>query len=469
MLYTKFNDVEPSEKPMALCIMPRNFKRMSYIMGFSVPVMEFLTEKYNLVILTGQKDDNEELLKYGQVWGIDQIYIKYLKSERFKRVDDLEDSNCEYNHNILTEEFVKTFGKGFFSKLSKILIFNPDDFILPLTSYVSKKEHLDLHLQQNEFHDSINPDTFELEKIKIANRKICKNFDAKCRILAFGSHFKNITVNLVKYAFKEAKNFDTAYAFINDPAFYSPIFEYENIPFKAYYFKDDKRGTRDYYEFPIGELQHIIWDGRNKKIDLLSFGSDKRKKDKSVFFAGTIFQEKGGRIELWEKYLKNLRVPDAGLYIPLRSNGILHSKSRNDKYLNKVKEVFSELLYDVENHPHYLGHLVPDEYEDQVARYKYGILFRCVSNYDSLNFRPILYARLRILPLLDPLYDPAYLQIPEYIQSKLLVYSHKDIEQKVKYFDENIEEREKLLDDLEELFSIKTFNKNWKNKLNNYF
>ncbi|MFM2010525.1 MAG: hypothetical protein RLZZ479_916, partial [Bacteroidota bacterium] len=26
-----------------------------------------------------------------------------------------------------------------------------------------------------------------------------------------------------------------------------------------------------------------------------------------------------------------------------------------------------------------------------------------------------------------------------------------------------------LLDDLEELFSIKTFNKNWKNKLNNYF
>lgn len=469
MLYNKFNNTEFTGKPVALCIMPRNFKKMSFIMGFSIPILEFLAESNDLVILTGNKEDNEEFLKYGQVWGFDQVYLKKLKLNKFKRVNELEESNCEFNRNILIDEFTKNFGEGFFKKLSKILVFDPVDFILPLTSYVSKKEHPGLHFQFNEFHDSVNPDPVELEKIKKANEKVCKNFDAKCRILAFGSHFKNITVNLVKHAIKEAENFDMAYAFINDPAFYSPIFEYEKIPFKAYYFRDDKRGTRDFYEFPIGELQHIVWDGRNKKTDLLSLSSVKPKKDKSVFFAGTIFQEKGGRIELWEQYLKNLRVPDAGLYIPQRTNGILYSKGQNDKYLNKVKDTFSELLEDIESHPHYLGHLVPDEYEEQVSRYKYGILFRCVSKHDSLNFRPVLYARLRILPLLDYMYDPAALQIPEYIQSKITIRSHADIEAKVKYFDENPEEREQILDELEKIFKVKTFNNNWKTELNKYF
>jgi len=471
MLYTKLNDKNPSGKPLALCIMPRNFKKMTYIMGFSIPILEFLSQEYDLILITGNEYENEDLYKYGQVWGLVQKDLNKMKETRLKRAVEVDkgSTNWEYNREILLDEFKNCFGKDYFKNLKKILIFDPIDFILPLASYVSKKEHTALCERRNEFHDAVDPDENEKTKISEINQKIGMMFDARCSILAFGTHFKNVSVNLVKYAFKEADSFDTAYAFINDPAFYTPIFDYERIPFKAYYFQDDKRGTRNFYKFPLAELQHIIWDKQNKRKDLISnMDEEKPKKDRSVFFAGTIFQEKGGRINLWNLYLKDLRIPDAGLYIPLRANGILHAKGNSGRYLNKVKDVFAELYQEVIDHPHYEGHLIPEEYEQQVARYRYGILFRCVSYFDSLNFRPILYARLRILPLLDPQYDPAALQIPPYIQSKLLVHSHEDIAERVKYFDEHIEEREQLLDDLEKLYSIETFEKNWKKELKKY-
>jgi hypothetical protein len=470
MLYTKINDKELTGKPIALCMMPRNFKKMSYIMGFSIPILEYLSKEYDVVVITGKEKDggNDDILKFGPAWGINQIHLGKMKDNDFKRATEMEgdDTNWQFNKDVLLKEFENTFGKDYFKNLKKILMIDPIDFILPLTSYVAKKDSEFLCDLKNEFHDTVNDD--ELDKISEANQKVYEKFDARCSVLAFGTHFKNISTNLVKYAHSEASDFDMAYAFINDPAFYTPIFPLFEIPFKAYYFRDDKRGTRDFYEFPMGELQHIVWDNRKKK-DLFAMFSETKKKDLSVFFAGTIFQEKGGRVELWNRYLKDLRVPDAGLYVPLRSNGILHSKGNNDRYLNKVKDVFADLHEEVVNHPHYRGHLVPEEYEDQVSRYRYGILFRCVSHFDSLNFRPILYARLRILPFLDPQYDPAALQVPPYIQKQLIVNDHNEIAEKVKYFDEHPEEREKLLDELEDIFSIKTFEKNWKTILKNYF
>lgn len=473
MLYVQLNEKPRTGKPLVMCMMPRDFKKMSYIMGFSIPILQVLSEDYDLMLITGKEGENEDLYKYGQVWGLSQAYLINLKAKRFKRAVEMsegEDINWKYNRDILWEEFLLTFKKGYFTDLKKILIFDPIDFILPLTTYVSQKEHPLLCTRRNEFHDAVDPDDLEREMINKHNDIIYHKFDTRCSVLAFGTHFKNVSVNLVKYAFKEAEDFDMAYAFINDPAFYTPIFPFEGIPFKAYYFKDDKRGTRDFYEFPLGELQHIIWDKRIKQADLLkNLFNQARPKDRSVFFAGTIFQEKGGRVELWNRYLKNLRVPGAGLYIPQRSNGILHSKRVNDRYLNKIKDIFADLHEEVINHPHYDGWLVPDEYEEQVSRFRYGILFRCVSYYDSLNFRPILYARLRILPLLDPQYDPTGLQVPPYIQQHLLVHSHEDIAERVKYFDEHPLERENLLDKLEEIFHTKTFEKNWKKDLKNYF
>jgi hypothetical protein len=75
---------------------------------------------------------------------------------------------------------------------------------------------------------------------------------------------------------------------------------------------------------------------------------------------------------------------------------------------------------------------------------------------------------LRILPLIDPGYDPQGLQIPLDIQSYLLVNSADDIEQKVNYFNENPEIRENLLDQLEYKFKVKQFEHNWKKQLSDY-
>jgi hypothetical protein len=271
----------------------------------------------------------------------------------------------------------------------------------------------------------------------------------------------------IKHAFNESKDFKMSYAFINDPAFYTPIFNEWNIPFTAYYFADDKRGTRDFHQFPIGELQHLLWDERKKKKDLLAM-NEPVVKDKDFFFAGTIFQEKGGRVDLYNRYLKDLRVPNSSLFIPQRANGIVYTKNNNDRYVNKLTDKFADLHNDVVNHPLYAGHLVPAEYEETVKKYRYGMLFRCVSYYDSLNFRPILYARLRILPLIDPQYDPQCLQIPREIQEHLLVKHHHDITERVIYFNENPDHREELLNKLEYKFSVNTFQKDWKKTLQSY-
>ena len=162
MLYTKINDKELTGKPIALCMMPRNFKKMSYIMGFSIPILEYLSQDHDVVIITGKEKDggNDDLLKFGPVWGIDQIRLSKMKDTLFKRAVEMdgEDNNWAYNKEVLLKEFQDTFGKDYFKNLKKILMIDPIDFILPLTSYVAKKDSEFLCDLKNEFHDTVNED-----------------------------------------------------------------------------------------------------------------------------------------------------------------------------------------------------------------------------------------------------------------------------------------------------------------------
>jgi hypothetical protein len=468
-LFVKTHDKPLTGKPKAMMIFPRDFDKMEYIMGFGIPILEYVSKDYDPIIITGRDSDITHYKKWGQVWGFVISHLLKMKDNSFKRADEMEgdDTNWEYNQEILLRELKDSFGEDFFVDLEKIFIIDPIDFILPQTSYVPRKESVLLNDRKNEFHDTVNSDPDELQTIEKYNQKVGQKYYSRCSVLAFGSHNKNVSMSLIQWAVSSANNFKMTYAFINDPAFYTPIFKEWQIPFTALYFANDNRGSRDFKEFPIGELQHLVWDIRKKSRDLLSIPQP-LVKDKDFFFAGTIFQEKGGRIELYNKYLKDLRIPDSSLFIPQRANGIVYTKKNNDRYLNKLTDKFTDLHTDVVNHPLYAEHLIPSEYEDVVKRYKYGMLLRCVSFYDSLNFRPILYARLRILPFIDPGYDPQGLQIPLHIQEKLLVQDSTDIEKKVKYFNENPAERENLLDELEYKFSVKTFEKTWKTILSSY-
>ena len=468
-LYVKIHERESTGKPKAMFLFPRDFEKMEYIMGFGIPILEYVSTLYDPIVITGKEGDISFFKKYAEVWGFSSGHLGYLKDNLFKRAVEMDgdDSNWEYNQKIVVNELKESFGEKYFKDLSKIFIIDPIDFILPQTGYVSNKDSQLAAIRKNEFHDTIFDDDNELKVIDDINKRIADKYYSRCSVLAFGSHNKNVSMALIEYAVKSSTNFEMTYAFINDPAFYTPIFDKWKIPFTAYYFGDDNRGTRDFKEFPIGQLQHILWDSRKKKKDLLSIDGPTIK-DKDFFFAGTIFQEKGGRVELYNQFLKNLRIPKSDLFIPQRPNGIIYTKKNNERYVNKVLDKFADLHDNIIKHPLYADHLVPNEYEETVKRYKYGMLFRCVSYYDSLNFRPILYARLRILPLIDPSYDPTYIQIPKEIQEHLIVHNDEDIKIKVNYFNDNVALREELLDNLEYIFSIKNFSKNWKTILSQY-
>jgi hypothetical protein len=468
-LFNKIHDKKNTGKPTIVMLFPRNFEKSEYIMGFGIPILEYLSEKFHPIVLTGETSDIEQMKEYSEIWAISQKYLNILKDTRFKRSHEIsegEDKNWKYNQKILNEELEKAFGTTIFSNLHSIYIIDPIDFILPLTPYISKKDNLHLCKLQNEFHDSIDPSEEELQLIKDKNKWIGENYQYCCSILAFGSHFKNISMSFVDFAVKQSLNFHKVYGFINDPAFYTPIFGEWNIPFTAFYFVDDNRGTRNFVEFPIAELQHLVWDKKKQSKDLLSV-SNTKKKDRDFFFAGTIFQEKGGRVELYEQYLKNLNIPNSYLFIPKKANGMIHTH-KIDKYAKKLSEKFSEIHEHVMSHPMHGGQLLTSELENEIIRYRYGLILHCVSHYDSLNFRPVLYARLRILPLLDPKYDPLGLQIPLDIQQHLIVVNAEDIAAKVEFFNKNTELREELLNKLEYKFRVKNFYNNYKTILSQY-
>jgi hypothetical protein len=469
MIYLKIHDRPSTGKPKAMFFFPRDFDKMEYIMGFAIPILEYASEKYDPIVITGRDSDITHFKKYAEVWGFNISHLLKMKDTVFKRAEEMEgdDTNWEYNAEILKNDILSSFGTTYFQDLTNIFIIDPIDFILPQTSYVPKKESQLLCDRRNEFHDTVNDDAEEIDLIKKHNKKTADKFFSRCSVLAFGSHNKNVSMSLLKFAVESAKNFQQVMAFINDPAFYTPIFHEWRIPFAAAYFATDIRGTRRFLEFPIGQLQHLVWDTRKKKRDLF-YVEQPLKKDKDFFFAGTVFQEKGGRLELYDKYMKDLRIDNSSLFIPLRPNGIVYTKKNNDRYINKLTDKFAAKYEEIINHPLYQGHLIPAEYEESVKSYRYGLLLRCVSHYDSLNFRPILYARLRILPLIDPGYDPQGLQIPLDIQSQLIVKDSQDIEKKVEFFNQNPDLREALLDTLEQKFGVNTFEKNWKGILSLY-
>jgi hypothetical protein len=179
-----------------------------------------------------------------------------------------------------------------------------------------------------------------------------------------------------------------------------------------------------------------------------------------MFFAGTLFQDKGSRRFIWDKFLKDVKSDDCSYYIPLRKNGINKSKDgRSERAETTLKETaaFTELYNNVIEHKNYKEALLPSEVNDKTKRYKYGMIFRCVSINDSLNFRPVLYAYSDIVPFLDPQYDPDCLQIPKHIQEKLLVANAWDIDERIKYFNDNDSVRIEILNELKDLFNINQY------------
>lgn len=462
---TLFNLINPTpldpNKETMLVITYKNFgKDYNHIYGFSQEIIRVLKDKYNLIF--AGKENQRDMINVENFYLLSTNGYKQINKNEFSRKKQ-DNDNIKHNKEILYREFELAFGK---IKIDKILFAHSNYYELPLTSYFSDPEYSKL---KNEFHDYIGSDENKLTEVKKRMDIVAKNFDARVSILAFTMFFKNIFMNLSVWL-NEKNRIKHLYTFTIDPMGFNYFFDYHGIPTTRYYFENDTRGTRNYKKFPIAHLQHIIHENRFNYIDPVLFND----KERDFFYMGSIVHEKGGRSQLWYQFLNDLHIENSDLWVPIKLNGVF--KNKNDvtsKYsqdaTRKAEEKFGQLVEDIKNHPNYSGFLLPQEVKKKIIKYKYTFVLRCVSYDDSLNFRPVYYTYLRILPFLDKEYDPAYLQIPKHIQDKLVVTCSKDIEDKIKYFNKHDDERVKLLDELTELFEIKTFEKDWNKKIEKYF
>jgi len=431
--------------------------------GFVRELTNILSEMYNLVFIG---EESDKVIPNGMTNFYLFNHKRYgeINRTKFQRKKE-NDSNTENNTNVLFTEFDECFN----FKLDRILFANDIYYILPLTSYIGKDIDPSGHLTslQNEFHDYVGNDSSEIALRKKAVEKVCKSYDSRVSILAFSMFTKNLFINVVRFFHEKRGPLKCLYSFSVDPAAFLEIFDYYGIPQKRFYFADDNRGTRKFVEFPIAHLQHIIHEEN-------VFGEIPINKKKDLFYIGTILHQKGHRKDMWEKYFKELRLDNSSMWIPIRANGLFISEKQEKGHYGqtakkKAKEMFGNLTDEIQNHPMWEGHLYTKNVRQTLAEYKYGIVLRCVSFEDSLNPRPLFYSYMGILPFLDEGYDPEFISIPKSIQDKLVIRNHKDIESKVKYFNEHDNERVALLNELRLLFKIDEFKENWKNIIKEKF
>lgn len=345
---------------------------------------------------------------------------------KFKDDYDRKEDNPNYNKDNV-EKFLKQF--EFVSDLPKfefVFIASNATLTLPLTNYCPAAYDSTLHANKSEYFDYIGSDEEILNKIHQVNDRV------------FGGELSSVIKRLSPYAIS-TKVFIHVFHFIKtlydaqgikfitlatDPNIARNFLQYHKIPFDFYYFVNDFRGTREYKEFPIGPMQMVFakrFDDRN-----INFVFGEPSKTKNVVFAGTVFHEKGPRTAIWNEFLKDFVDPNSSYFIPIKKNGIVKEKE-NTNQISKVQEVFAGMYDEVVNHPSIMSFTTPDNLEYELCRFKFGLVFRCVSVYDSLNQKPYQYVSRGVLPLFDYKYDESYMSVPKDIKDALTIRNSDDI------------------------------------------
>jgi hypothetical protein len=356
----------------------------------------------------------------------------------------------EDNSRLVHESFQRAFKD--LKSVDNIILGTDFGFRLPSRPYFPKSINEDLHELKHEYFDYVGDDQVIIDQINEYNQKFGEDIFMEISPLAFSTKVSAYFNYLILFMHKEKILKKNVIAFIIDPAFSSFIFSSNNIPLKLCYFEDDKRGTRDFMKFPISQFQHLLYDPK-----FIDDWDEPSKKTHNMFFGGTIFHDTGFRSTVWPTFLKDIKSPKCSYFIPMVRNNFTKSNKRHTDYLEENQ---SELLEQVTNHKNYKPGVTSLDLYKQMEKFKYGIVFRCVSTFDSLNFKPVLYVSKDILPFLDEKYDPSFLQIPEHIQKELLVRNSKDIDDRIKYFNDNDQHRLEILAELRKLFKIDEFLKN---------
>lgn len=327
--------------------------------------------------------------------------------------------------------------------------------ILPLQPFVPQDVDREARARMNEFHDAphyySNIKNFAIDLApRILQDKVSSTGFSTVHLYCYLSIFETV----MEHTQAQAS------VFIIDPSLYYQWFEQWGDRTKLYYFKNDFRGTRNFHEFPLAELQHCVYEEQRAEYNMFP-----EPRDKLFIFAGSVMYDKGTRTNKWSKYLRDLNIPRSSMYIPLRANGANQTKRENSHQLKTAEKKHAQLYADIQAHPMWKPAVLPNELIDIYKQHRYGLILSCVSQSDSLNFRPVNYVFRGVLPLLDPGYDPDYLQIPKNVQDQTRVNNADDIEERINYFEAHPEERDNLIDQLyHDCFKLDKYS--WDNRSN---
>lgn len=423
-----------------------------HVNGFLYYTYSVLKKHYNIFYI------GTENSKLGY---IDSILINSSKLKNFitkfckKKIDYIgeDDEYIYYNHKMLND-YIR-YRLDFIREAKYITGIGPyGEWRLLLQQYKIAGRFKNKY---NEFFDYVGDDEATLKELKATIQKTLDNYPYFCNPLAFMSSMGAVCYNILSILVENNKNtLVSVDNFSNDPAGFTMLFNSLPVPNRNFYFVNDTRGTRTYQQYPIAELQHLVYDNLFKD-DSIDFFDEPEKHTKNFIFMGTILNTKGNRIGLWEKFLKDFNYPESALYIPPKKQGIIF-KATTDEVIKRRQKNFTEemisVLNEIESHPLYKGYLLPKEVNNTLDQYKYSFIMRCVSCCDSLNYRPIQYTYHHVLFFLDPEYDPVCIQVPKEIQDKLIVNNAQEIMDKIDYFEKYPEERDEILDYLWNYYSI---------------
>ena len=441
------NDLKiDKNKKSILFVTAGDLSKYSHVFGPQRWLMNYLKKDYNVIIFGTRKNQFKENYIYYNADFTNELERKKENPENYLK------NNIE-KINKMTENLKKL------PYFDYVISENDVNFMLPLQKYTKEKP---LSEWYNEYFDYVGDDKKIFEKIqKVTDKfKDIEFFVRKISPLAFSIRRKFLAMTLVR-RLNDFGKIGLFIGFVQDPTYWTPFCEIFNIPSKFVYFVEDKRGTRNFEEFPIAQFQYNVYEKEffNKKFE--DYKNERNyPKTKDFLFAGTILQEKGSRIDTWEIFLKDLKSDNCEFYIPLKKGSINTIKNRK---LRPFEEKNLKLIEEIKNHKSYKGEVTPDELNEKFKEFKYAICLRTVSIHDSLSFKPVNYVNVGILPFFEPEYDPEGLQIPKEIQEKLLVKNSKDIDEKIKYFNEHPEEREELVKKLQKHFKLDEFINNTDN------
>lgn len=217
---------------------------------------------------------------------------------------------------------------------------------------------------------------------------------------------------------------------------------------KCFYFVNDKRGMRDFIEFPSAQIQDTYGKPQPTYRELKSIIQNKQR---DFIFGGTFPYDVSYRLNDWKRFFNDLNV-DALIRTQTDgtstiTQGEIKDPLETKKFKNKkIKdEAAFEVIKSISVNKNVRPTVSQDQYLSEQEDYLFTIILKCFyGKYDSLNFR--IYSSLLngIIPLIADDYDEDNLQIPVWAKQYLVVSNNKDIEEKVKFYKDHPHEYKKL-------------------------